>query len=623
MENILFKTPITSHKKLQAGHFHIVTVSIGEQFNPFNSLNDINDLNLSLLKEEFLSNFSIQSILECAKNKKLNLSVDDEFDSLFSGKSLWKKTSKSETFHLDDFYGRVTELFNYTINGDQCHPLELSKEALKILQGDDFIAHFYAGSSINIKQSQDASLSKLQLKIDEGYLRVKLDKVLLTILPSNHIFVHFVIQYLLPDTGAIPNFSQLSYAVKNTSTALNRGHVLTNTPLTIDDSKNYEYEWNTLIMDQGLETKKKNRAFSKLVPKLGATLLKHKQQDSFSFNLTGLALKLLGIPSAQIISVFSSTRLHSYFLSNIDNDVSQYEIDYLGFLFSKQYTSSYSAPKHLVGVEKIAPLENKIHYCAQEGGALFILAPNKGFGSNQFDDLYIYNRGLKTYFPLSIVSLHEYLLLVKSLHIPFENFNSLVESDRHYKNALNVRLNYRTLVASQLSQHNEVHNCWRSSFKLDALHRVLAEDVRELHENTTKNIELKSALENELSSLETEKKELLTERKQYDNQLVYSKLGALLSAVLVTLGVLGINKEFLPLPSSPILFDVFFDFALIILCITVTFSIIPILGIRRERKINIKKSEEKMHQITTNIERKSIEYHRIQSDKIDPTIKSV
>jgi hypothetical protein len=599
MKELLNRKPVVMHKKIPYGHLHVITVAVNETYLKPDFFSDISNLTMSVLEDEFITNNSVQSIIKATEDRGLNFSLEESTNLLLKKKNIWKKPKGSSFFKMSDFYERVTSLFNFENKKGECFfPLEISKEALQLIQGCEFKANIRSDQSVEIKV--DSPHSQLQLNINDVTLSVSIQNIILTVMPSGYAYVSFVIEYSGLETGTAPCFSDLSYAVKKTSTAHDRGFAIDfATPKLEGQFSTYEENWQNIVNDQGLDSKIKYRKLSKLLPGLGYSITDDNGCRKVKF--TELALKLLNLPVNSIIDDFSKVRLHSYFLCNVEQNIASAELDYLGFLFSKQYTPDYSVPTELIGVEKVIPLDNKVHYCAQEGGSVFLRVPEGGC-LHKFDNLFLYDRGFKTYFPLSLINLHEYHLLIQSLHRPFSNFNSFNETNNYYQDALNVRLNYRTLIASQLAQHNKVHVCWRTVFKLDNLHAVLAEDVRELHENSSKFYDEKKSLESQLKELKQEQKELVLEKHHKDTINSYDGLARLVSALVITMTILGVDKSFLPLDVLPYtILGKHTDFAIVVFVISCIVVLIPGRSQKKKRQHSKELLKSKCERISDKI----------------------
>ncbi|MDN3652760.1 hypothetical protein QWY77_08275 [Thalassotalea ponticola] len=603
MKDVLMTAPLhLSNKKSNKSHQHIVTVAVDTGLSKQKDLYEFYELLLNTsvfdsLRNEIQQSPTLTSLFNLLTTKNIEAEQHILLKNLFNDSSVWKKTKDKVYFNLDDFHQRVRGLFNYQLYNNEIQVLELSSGALNILNGLNIKLRLdeKMSPSLILEQKQESLLSLQQEGSD---ISVQINQVLLTLIPSGICFINFYVTYKDKETSLCPNFGLLAHSVKQLSTAQNRGFQLTQkvSPLVITEDT-----WDEISKNDSLTEKVKSRKLSQLANNLVKTeCFLEINHQTVAFNLTQLAYQLVNLDSKINKESISKVRLHSFFTANIDEMVKDSELDYLGNLFSRQFTPKYQVTDKLVNCNKGSDLKNKVHYCSQEGGALFVkLSSTKE--NEQFDESFINKHAIKTYFPISLINLHEYILLNKALHFKFEDFTSHDETQQYYVDALKLRLNYRTLVPSQLSLHNMAHELWRDVFKLDKMHDVLAEDLRELHENSEKVKELKDDLANKLSHVERDITDLSRAKESLQKDHNFNVKAIFVSVVLAGTNVLAMNTELVPVFA-------WFSTMSFFLFVSLLSLIFGLSVIGRERNIY----QEKQEEIIKNEKRKLKEKSNIE-----------
>lgn len=590
LENILNKRPIDpariiNSNKITMGHEHFVTIDFSlkdliqndsEALGVESFHQVISALNLDDLFQNLPQGPALAVLKEGLNNTELlpNSNFEQEArDYLFrlansKGKSeaLWKINKNGHPFALDDFYSRVSSVFSPMLNGKALSVLSLSKTGLDLINGrslkvsgikdnEVYVVPDIADSSVN--SGLVLSLSKN----GESLLGVNVKNVDLMIFSSGVIFVSFNVEYSVASNSnnqskEIPSFLQLCEAVKLLSTASNRKKVIEYqfsgefTQNVTAESLNNHSPNNKLIERQALKSIKLNGLKSCFLDNESNFSIKDK-----AFNLRQLSISLLGLDIGLLNSGQEVRRSHSYFCTNADDTLSDKDIDYLGFMLSKKYNSDYLPSREFSSFIRKQPLKNKNHYFSPEGGAMIVRFPSAAdeiIDSPNFDLSFIRDRAAKTYFPLSLVTLHEYILLTRELHCSFDNLDNEVEINRLYNNALNIRLNFRTLIASQLSQHNEVHDGWREIYKLDDLYDVLSEDLRELYENMQRKQAERNAVVQNNAELEQQRRDKVYNKRELEQSFKFERLGLIVSAFIFFTGFFGMNfNNLIAFDSSP------------------------------------------------------------------------
>jgi hypothetical protein len=152
----------------------------------------------------------------------------------------------------------------------------------------------------------------------------------------------------------------------------------------------------------------------------------------------------------------------------------------VAYRLSRRFTIDYELDANDVARSALHTFDNVVHGLCTQGAAVVVRNSNASFIQN-----FVTTAAVPTYFPLALLSYHEYLHLLHLTQdcafIPNrahpDNDKGRIQSLRY--ELAKFRLFFRYSHLSDIAHHNCIHRAWREALDLDRMLIELGADVRE------------------------------------------------------------------------------------------------------------------------------------------------
>jgi len=151
---------------------------------------------------------------------------------------------------------------------------------------------------------------------------------------------------------------------------------------------------------------------------------------------------------------------------------------------ARQTSLDYSITAETEAQMVYQPFTNIFHCASTEGASAILLLPVE---NSDFFQHFIRDNYLKSYLPIALLAYQEYLTVLRmsqgiitDIASNSDNEN-IIRLEQYQFMQLSFRLNYRFDSVSQYSQHNQLHELFRSAFRIAKLLEDVAQDNTEAH----------------------------------------------------------------------------------------------------------------------------------------------